>query len=175
MQRSTLVPYALCLLAAACAQTPETADTLHPGAGESLALVVPAKGVQIYECRNGKAPGAYEWAFVAPDAELYDAGGRVIGRHGAGPYWQALDGSRVTGTVKAKLDAPDAGAVAWLLLGTRSTGPAGAFSGVTSIQRVNTVGGVAPSTPCTKDTAGTRARVQYAADYRFFTSGAEGK
>lgn len=158
----------LCLAAAACSQTPEIGDALQPGAAESLAMVVPAKGVQIYECRA--AQDTYAWAFVAPEADLYDTRGRVIGRHGAGPYWQALDGSRVTGTVKAKLDAPAAGSIPWLLLGTRSTGPDGAFSDVTSIQRVNTAGGVAPSAPCTRDTAGAKARVHYIADYRFFTS-----
>ena len=50
-------------------------------------MVVPAKGTQIYECRAKKdASGAYEWAFVAPDAVLYDVRGNVIGKHGAGPY-----------------------------------------------------------------------------------------
>lgn len=163
-------PFALALaLLAGCAGTTPVAvpKALAPSAGEALALIGPARGVQIYECRTGKDGKAGEWAFVAPDAELFDARGNAIGRHGAGPFWEAKDGSRVTGTVKARADAPEAGAVPWLLLDAKSTGGAGAFSGVTSIQRVNTAGGQAPTAPCT---AGASARVPYTADYYFFTA-----
>jgi hypothetical protein len=46
-------------------------DKLKAGANESLVMIVPAKGVQIYDCRARKDPGAgYEWAFVAPEADL---------------------------------------------------------------------------------------------------------
>jgi len=63
-------------------------------------MIVAARGVQIYECRVRKDAGAgYEWAFVAPEAELFDAKGNAIGRHGAGPTWQATDGSRIVGTL----------------------------------------------------------------------------
>jgi hypothetical protein len=72
--------------------------------------------------------------------------------------------------VKARADAPVAGAVAWLLLATRADGPDGAFSKVTSIQRVNTAGGVAPATGCSPQTAGTTARIDYTADYHFFVA-----
>lgn len=41
----------------------------------------------------------------------------------------------------ARADAPSAAAIPWLLLSTASDGPPGAFSEVTSIQRVNTSGG----------------------------------
>jgi hypothetical protein len=40
---------------------------------------------------------------------------------------------------------------------------------VTSIQRVNTVGGSAPANGCDAATVGQEARVHYTADYRFFT------
>jgi hypothetical protein len=134
-------------------------------------MVVGAKGVQIYECRAKQDVGAgYEWAFVAPEAELYDALGRPIGSHGAGPVWQSADGSRVAGKVKSRADAPTAGTIPWLLLTTESTGPAGALSRITSIQRVNTTGGAAPAAPCTSETSGSKARVQYTADYRLFSS-----
>ena len=161
----TCVP-ARCLAAAGCTTIPEA---LEP-ANASLAMVVPAKGVQIYECRAKKdAAGAYEWAFVAPDAELFDTRGNRIGRHGAGPYWEAADGSRIVGSVKARADAPAAGAIPWLLINATSAGPAGSFSRVTSIQRVNTMGGTAPSKPCTGESVGKQAGVHYTADYRFFT------
>jgi len=74
--------------------TVEVPHKLKPGANESLAMIVPAKGVQIYECRARKDQvGGYEWAFVAPEADLFDAGGNRIGRHYAGPHWGSIDGT----------------------------------------------------------------------------------
>jgi hypothetical protein len=159
------------LLGAGCAtqQTVAVPDKLKPGAGESLAMIVPAKGVQIYECRAGK-DGGYEWAFVAPEADLFDTRGNRIGRHYAGPHWEAADGSKVLADLKERADAPQADAIPWLLLSAKSVGPAGSFSKVTSIQRVNTVGGVAPKSGCSKAVAGTPARVNYTADYYFFAA-----
>jgi len=159
MKAIHLVP---AILAAGCASTVAVPDNLKPGANESLALVVPAKGVQVYECREAK------WVFVAPEAELFDRAGKKIGTHYAGPHWEAADGSKVVGAVKQRADAPAAGNIPWLLLGTKSVGRDGAFSKVTSIQRVATVGGVAPSGECIQP--GGRARVPYTADYYFFTA-----
>lgn len=164
---------ALALAVAACANlqsqapTSNLPDKLKPKGNESLAMIVAAKGAQIYECRAANdGAGGYEWTFVAPEAELFDASGRRIGRHYAGPSWEATDGSRIAGTVKERADAPQAGAIPWLLLVAKSVGPEGVFSRVTSIQRVNTVGGVAPKTGCSQSTAGMSARVPYTADYR---------
>ena len=147
---------------AGCASSVSVPDSLKPAADESLALVVPAKGDQIYECRGGK------WAFLAPEAELFDRAGKKIGRHYAGPHWESLDGSRIVGAVKARADAPRAGDIPWLLLSAKSVGAEGAFSKVTSIQRVTTMGGSAPIEPCSQD--GRRVRVPYTADYYFFTA-----
>jgi hypothetical protein len=165
----------LCLpvLVAACANSPArpsvaVPDNLRPAPGEAAVAVIAAKGVQIYECRAKKdQPGAFEWAFVAPEAQLFDRQGKAVGKHYAGPHWESIDGSKVVGSVKARADAPQAGAIAWLLLATTSTGPSGAFSKTTSIQRVATVGGVAPSEGCTSATVGKTARVGYTADYVF--------
>jgi hypothetical protein len=146
-------------------------ETLKPGGNESLAMIASAKGVQIYECRASKERvGAYEWAFVAPEAELFDARGHRIGRHYAGPHWESTDGSTILGTERERADAPEADAIPWLLLATKSVGPEGSFSNVTSIQRVNTVGGVAPKGGCSRAAAGTPARITYTADYYFFTA-----
>lgn len=145
---------------AGCASSVSVPDSLKPAAGESLALVVPAQGDQIYECRAGR------WAFVAPEAELFNRAGKKIGRHYAGPHWESLDGSRIVGAVKAHADAPRAGDIPWLLLSAKSVGAEGAFSKVTSIQRVTTMGGSAPIEPCSQD--GRRVRVPYTADYYFF-------
>jgi hypothetical protein len=162
----------LVLALAACAGAPQggVPERLKPAANESLAMTFAAKGVQIYECRARKdAAAGYEWAFVAPEADLFDARGHTVGHHGAGPVWQASDGSRVLGTVKERADAPVAGAIPWLLLGAKPAGPEGSLSKVASIQRVNTAGGVAPSAGCSRDTTGKTARIAYSADYRFFT------
>ena len=129
------------------APTVNVPDKLKPPENESLAMIVPAKGVQIYECRAKKdQAGSYDWAFVAPEADLFDTSGRKIGRHYAGPHWESTDGSKIAGTVKASTDAPQADAIPWLLLVTKSVGAQGSFSKITSIQRVNTVGGVAHKT-----------------------------
>ena len=162
---------AVAVAAAACTSAPkvEVPEALKPAAHETFAQAVPARGVQIYECRVRKDGTGFEWAFVAPDAELFDSASRSIGHHGAGPFWQSKDGSRVVGTLKARADAPAANAIPWLLLATKSTGPAGAFSGITSIQRVNTAGGIAPTAACTDGLKGTTVRVPYTADYLFYT------
>lgn len=164
------------LLAAACQHAPRQGDRLvqvppqlTPPAGETFAMVVKATGVQIYECRAGK-DDAYQWAFVAPEAELFDERGAALGRHYAGPHWEALDGSKVAGSLRERADAPRAGAVPWLLLAARSVGTPGAFSRVTSIQRVNTVGGSAPAAPCARGNGSATARVPYSADYYLFTA-----
>src|SRR5438045_3885034 len=149
-ETSKVAAFLLMLLVAACAGTKpltvvKVPETLKPGANESLAMIVPAKGVQIYECRARRdSGGGYGLAFVAPEADLFDARGNRIGRHYAGPHWEATDGSKVLGTVTERADAPVADAIPWLLLAAKSVGPAGSFSKLTSIQRVNTVGGVAP-------------------------------
>jgi hypothetical protein len=170
---SKVTAFLLMLLVAACASPQPVSivkmpEKLIPGANESLAMIVPAKGVQIYECRAKKdQAGAYEWAFVAPDADLLDARGNRIGRHYAGPHWESTDGSKIVGTVKERAEAPVAGAIPWLLLAAKSVGPEGSFSKVTSIQRVNTVGGVAPKAGCSQAAAGTPARIDYTADYYY--------
>jgi len=151
MKRSLVVV----LLSGCAVQVP--AD-LQP-ANESLAQVLPAKGVQIYECRDAK------WVFVAPEADLFDRYGKKIGTHYAGPHWEAADGSKIVGAVKARSDAPQAGAIPWLLLSTKSVAGEGSFSKVSSVQRVSTTGGVAPMGSCE---AGAKARVPYTADYYFF-------
>jgi uncharacterized protein DUF3455 len=165
---------ALCVVACASLQKPIATvngpDKLKPPANESLAMIVPAKGVQIYECREKKdQPGSYDWVFVAPEADLFDTSGNKIGRHYAGPHWESTDGSKIAGTVKESADAPQVDAIPWLLLVTKSVGSQGSFSKITSVQRVNTVGGAAPKTGCSQSTVGTSARIPYTADYYLLT------
>jgi hypothetical protein len=173
---SNVTVFLLALFAAGCASalasrsTAQVPDKLKPGANESLAMIAHAKGVQIYECLARKdQAGDYEWAFVAPEADLFDAGGNRIGRHYAGPHWESTDGSKLLGALKERAEAPAADAIPWLLLTVKSDGPEGSFSKVTSIQRVSTVGGMAPKAGCSQAAAGTPARIHYTADYYFFT------
>jgi hypothetical protein len=162
MQRMLLALLTAVAIGAAIAQDLKTIpENLRPAANESLKRVISAKGVQIYECRDQK------WVFVAPEAELFDSRGNLVGRHYAGPTWEATgDGSKVLGSVKTRAEAPEGGAIPWLLLSTKSVGGHGYFSDVTSIQRVATHGGVAPGSGCPHD--GLVARVAYSADYYFF-------
>jgi hypothetical protein len=158
------------LLLAACASAPTVPAALVP-TGETAVARMAARGVQIYECRaKAGAAGVAEWAFVAPEAELFDASGYTVGKHYAGPHWEDTDGSKLVGSVKARADAPAVGAIPWLLLNAKSVGGAGKLAKVTSIQRINTVGGIAPAGGCDTTTLGKPARVPYTADYVLFAA-----
>ena len=138
---------------------------LRAPATEALVRTLWADGVQVYECRKAADASFPEWVFVAPEARLVDAAGTLVGRHYAGPTWEAGDGSKVVGVVTSKVDAPDPHAIPWLLLATRSTGKPGLFAKVSTIQRVATVGGVAPASGCGTATIGKQERVPYQAQY----------
>jgi hypothetical protein len=173
-----LVPLAFAALLVACGSckppvppTVAVPDALAPPPGETLQRTLWATGAQLYECRaKAGVADATEWAFIGPEATLADDRGILVGRHYAGPTWEANDGTKVVGTVKARLDAPEPGAIPWLLLETRSTGKgSGQFARVTSIQRVATQGGMPPpAAGCTSATLGQQARVDYKAQYVMF-------
>ena len=167
MSRRFLFAAALTLASSAALGQPSVpsglANDLKLGADESPYLLVPASGVQIYECAAKEGGYEFEWKFKAPEAQLYDAKRQAIGKHYGGPTWEAEDGSKIKGSVKAKQDAP-AGNIPWLLLATSSEGT-GRFADVTHIHRVNTVGGIAPKAGCDSAQVGKLARVPYTADY----------
>lgn len=173
----TQIIFTMTLLAAAtlltgCAATravtaPAVADHLRAPADQRPALEVAATGVQIYVCSASKADASrLEWAFKAPEAELFDGSAAKIGKHYAGPTWEANDGSKVVGEVKARDDGPDANAIPWLLLKAKSNAGNGVFAHTLSIQRVRTVGGKAPLGACAQ--VGSEARVPYTAAYYFY-------
>ena len=162
-------------LLAGCAATgpsaPVVPDNLKPPAGQTLSLAAYAVGVQIYECQAGKADSArFEWVFKAPEAALADAAGNNIGKHYAGPTWEAKDGSKVVGELKARDNGPTPSAIPWLLLAAKSNAGQGVFGNTRSIQRVQTVGGNAPGPNCAPAEAGKVARVPYTATYYFYDS-----
>ena len=172
MRTQNLILCAATLLAGCASQqsgpVPTIPPNLQPAEASTVITTLAAKGVQIYECRPKKdQPDAAEWAFVAPEAELFDAQGRRVGKHYAGPSWEADDGSKLVGSVKAKADAANPDSIPWLLLSVRSVGTEGTFSKATYIQRINTLGGQPPSAAaCTTATLGKIERVGYTADYR---------
>ena len=150
---------------------PDAPQELRPPEDQVLALEARATGVQIYECSAGKdQPARFEWAFKAPEAELFDKAGRKIGKHYAGPTWESNDGSTVVGEVKARNGGPDSNAIPWLLLGAKSNSGTGVFSQIRSIQRLQTVEGKAPSAPCGQDNAQQVVRVPYKATYYFYAA-----
>ena len=148
---------------------PTVPDNLKVPDGQIVLLKALGKGVQIYTCKaKTDDPSKFEWAFKAPEADLFNHKGEKIGKHYGGPTWEANDGSKVVGKVQARADAPDASAIPWLLLSAQSHEGSGKFSTVTYLQRVNTVGGKAPTQGCDSSHVGTEARVDYTADYYFY-------
>lgn len=145
---------------------------LRAPSGQSIFLEALGTGVQIYECApQPDQPSVFEWIFRAPEAVLRDRSGNIIGRHYAGPTWESFDGSTVVGEVKAHDPRPNQSAIPWLLLVSKSTTGNGMFSQTKSIQRVQTVGGVAPSEPCSSANVKEVARVPYTATYYFYRIG----
>lgn len=147
---------------------PAVPDALRPPASDVLANVLFAKGVQIYECIRTPVGSVFEWKFKAPEAELFNEKGLIVGKHYAGPTWESIDGSTVVGAMLASEPSNRAGSIPWLLLSAKSNVGSGSFSNVRSIQRLDTVGGAAPTRPCTTSNLAEIARVNYGATYYFY-------
>jgi len=149
------------------------AALIPPGAAH-LKTVMKGLGYQIYHCQaDGQDAGGYAWTLVAPDAMLVSGAGdnqEVLGRHYAGPTWEANDGSKVTAKVSARSPAPDRSAVPWLLLEATVVQPGSTFAQVAWIQRLYTQGGAVPVLRCNAESVDLIRRVPYRADYYFFTA-----
>ena len=138
---------------------------------QTLTQQLHATGVQIYRCEAAKGdPAQFEWSFKQPEATLATQTGRNVGKHYGGPTWEANDGSKVTGEVIARANGPAPGAIPWLLLTAKTTSGTGMFGAVKSIQRLHTVGGVAPAGGCSQASAGQELRIAYSADYLFYAA-----
>jgi hypothetical protein len=160
---------ALCLTASAKAATmsaPEVPAAVAAPVGHNPVMTLKGVGLLTYECRAKAGADAFEWAFAGPNATLEDTRGMQVGKYYGGPTWEHSDGSKVTGKQLAVAPA-GAGAIPLQLVQANSAG-SGAFGGITYIQRVNTVGGVAPASPCTPATVGAKQTVGYSADYVFY-------
>ena len=135
-------------------------QNLQAPAGSKVAYHVYATGVQIYHWTGTS------WAFDGPSAVLSaDAGGKSkVGIHYAGPTWESVSGGTVVGKLLERC-TPNPNAIPWLLLSAVSEGP-GVFHRVVFVQRVNTVGGNAPSSR--GSFVGAEARVPYTTEYFFY-------
>ena len=151
-------------LSAAAAETPLPDAIQAPG--ETVVLSTHAEGAQVYECKA--APdGKLAWVFREPIATLL-LDGKTIGRHYAGPNWEANDGSAVTGKVAASAPGATPDDIPWLKLQVVSSRGSGILTGVTTVQRIDTKGGKIEG-PC--DNAGSFRSVAYSADYVFLRKG----
>jgi len=168
MKNSTLIPIAcgVLLVAAAAARADQAAVAAPQGAARLLQVT--ADGVQIYVCKA--TDKGREWVFQAPEASLFDERGRQIGTHFGGPTWKLSDGSAVVGEVIGKADAPEAGAIPWLLLRAKHHDGDGVLSTAAYIRRVETRGGAAPTAKCDEDHVSEQARMHYSATYEFFAA-----
>ena len=140
-------------------------------AGNKVSYMAYATGFQIYTCTE-TSPGVFAWVFTAPEADLYANSafnGGSVGSHFAGPTWESNSGSNVVGT-KLQGVTVNATAIPWLLLGAVSSHGPGIFDGTTFIQRVNTTGGLAPTSGANAATVGQQARVTYTAEYFFYSA-----
>ena len=149
-----------CGAATARAQTPLPDAVAAPG--EAVVLSVHAEGAQVYECKAA-ADGKLAWAFREPIATLL-ADGKTIGRHYAGPNWEHSDGSAVTGKAAGNAPGATANDIPWLKLSVVSSRGSGTFTGVTTVQRINTQGGKLDGA-C--DKAGSFRSAPYSAEYVF--------
>jgi hypothetical protein len=136
--------------------------TLAPAEDQTIKSTFTGVGVQIYVC-NGVA-----WTLLGPQANLLNDEGKLVGTHFVGPTWQGNDGSSVVGAKKAAATV-DPSAVPWLRLDAVShSSEEGRFSDVTTVQRLATVGGLAPADGCDAAHPGAIAQIPYTAQYMFY-------
>jgi len=142
--------------------------------GNKFVLQAFARGFQIYEVKRSTTdPTVFSWVNIAPLADLYASPNftnQVI-EHFAGPSWEFIKGPEKGEKVVAARDkgiTMDASAIQWLLLKTVDdlSTPG---NKITYIQRVCTVGGLAPTTGADEAHLGQRDSIPYTASYLFYT------
>lgn len=155
----TCAIFALLITPAAAAELPDVIAAPN----ETLVTTVFAVGAQVYECEFDSA-GNLLWQFREPIATLFSSG-KTVGRHYAGPNWEMTDGSIVSGKVIGRAAAASPDDIPLLKLEVVMRRGHGQLTGVTTIQRINTRGGVAPGS-C--DVHHALMGVPYTADYAFY-------
>ena len=155
-------PIAILAAGTASAQIPDAVAAPN----EAMVVSVHAEGAQVYECKAG-ADGKLAWQFREPIATLL-VDGKTVGRHFAGPSWELADGSAVTGKIAGRAGGATPKDIPLLKLEAASHRGSGQLTGVTTVQRLNTKGGVTEG-PC--ESAGAFLSVPYSADYTFLKKG----
>jgi hypothetical protein len=155
-------PIAILAAGTASAQIPDAVAAPN----EAVVVSVHAEGAQVYECKAG-ADGKLAWQFREPIATLL-VDGKTVGRHFAGPSWELADGSAVTGKIAGRAAGATPKDIPLLKLEAASHRGSGQLTGVTTVQRLNTKGGVTEG-PC--ESAGAFLSVPYSADYTFLKKG----
>jgi hypothetical protein len=164
---------------------PPVPSNIEVPAGNKAFLEGHAVGTQAYICLPSAS--GFAWTFFGPQATLFNKNDKQVTTHflSRNPFesdtpratWQhSRDTSAVWGAAIASSSDPNfvaPGAIPWLLLHVVGTqdGPTGGdkLTASTFIQRLNTSGGVAPSTGCSLSTdVGKTALVPYTADYFFY-------
>jgi len=142
------------------------AQTQMPAAieapGQTVVATLHAEGAQVYECKAG-ADGKLAWAFREPIATLL-LDGKTVGRHYAGPNWEHMDGSAVVAKAAGNAPGKTPNDIPWLKLEVTAQRGNGTLTGVATVQRINTQGGVHTGA-C--DKAGAFHSAPYSTDYVF--------
>ena len=155
---------ALAAMASASAELPASIAST----GGTAVATFHAEGAQIYECKI--APdGKLAWQFREPVATLL-LDGKTVGRHYAGPSWAHMDGSAVVAKPIGNAPGQTQADLPWLKLEVIGHHGTGVFSSATTIQRINTRGGV---TAGVCEQPGSYLSVPYAADYIFLRKGSD--
>jgi Protein of unknown function (DUF3455) len=166
--RSTLALRLLAVFALAFAAEAARAEMPAAVAAPEAKPVVTlhAEGAQLYECKTA-ADGKLAWVFREPIASLM-LDGQTVGRHYAGPTWEHMGGSAVTGKFLASSPGATANDIPWLKLEVASRRGRGLLADIDIIQRISTSGGVLHGA-C--EQAGALRSVPYSADYVFLRKG----
>lgn len=160
---------AACSTPASMIKTPDAPATVTAPAGNKAVMTTVGVGVLNYECRaKVNMADTFEWVFTAPTAVLYDMKRNTVGKYYGGPTWESTDGSKVTGKQLAVAPSPNPGAIPLQLVQANPATGDGAMKGVTYIQRLNTIGGVAPTDSCSAANVGANKQIRYQADYVFY-------
>ena len=134
----------------------------------SIVLALVADGVQIYESKPNPA-GGFQWSLKAPEAELKNAAGEILGKHGAGPSWTLNDSSSIVGGVPPLKNLAAPASIPWLLIAVKTRSGSGILDKVDYVMRVATEGGAAPAEP--PKTQDETAKAKYHAIYLFLHKG----
>jgi hypothetical protein len=163
--------------------------SLRASQDEVLQEVMTTHGDETYICRRTSQPAdmsstaraastmngtgntgtSLQWDLFGSEATLVDAGGESVGTVAPGPYFLSYDGSYVKAEVVAQSQV-GANALTWARFTARyAAAPrpgAGRFADVSSIQRIDTSGGLPPEVSCGLE--GSRLLVPFAATYMIY-------